>query len=61
MFVCNCNGLTESDAKEAIERGACQWDHVHAFHGCEPCCGMCQDEIEDMMTDAGVPVLLAAE
>lgn len=49
MYVCNCNGITESEVETAIRSGVGQWDDVHAFYGCQPCCGQCECEIKDAM------------
>ena len=51
MLVCNCNGISERDVRLAVRRGASRWDDVHAYYGCEPCCGKCQDEIADAIRD----------
>lgn len=50
MYVCNCNGLTESEVESAIRSGVSQWDDVHEFYGCQPCCGQCECEIKDTIT-----------
>lgn len=52
MYVCICNGISDSQVKEAINAGAKRWNDVHAFHGCEPCCGKCRFEIIREMVEA---------
>lgn len=52
MYVCNCNGITEKEVETAIRSGVEDWDGVHEFYGCEPCCGQCECEIKDAMADA---------
>lgn len=51
MYVCNCHGITENELQEALSGGARQWDHVHAFFDCEPCCGKCECEISEAIAD----------
>ncbi len=51
MFVCNCNGITETEVKTAVRSGVESWDDVHAFYGCEPCCGKCQCEIVETIVE----------
>jgi bacterioferritin-associated ferredoxin len=47
MIICNCNALTESHVKAAVDAGARRWSGVHAYHGCEVQCGSCGVEITD--------------
>ena len=49
MYICNCNGITENEVRTALKSGVERWDDVHAFYGCEPCCGQCQCEIVEAM------------
>ena len=43
MYICNCNGITENEVRTALKSGVERWDDVHAFYGCAPCCGQCQN------------------
>ena len=45
MYVCNCNGITERQVRDAIRAGVRRWDEVHARYDCAPRCGMCECEI----------------
>ena len=47
MYVCNCNGITDSEVEEAVRSGAEKWDDVHTYFDCVPCCGKCECEISD--------------
>jgi len=51
MYICNCNGITEKEVQTAIKSGIERWDDVHAFYGCEPCCGQCQCEIVEAIVE----------
>lgn len=52
MYVCNCNGITEAEVKEAVQSGAQQWDDVHTYFDCAPCCGKCECEISEAICQA---------
>ncbi len=49
MYICNCNGLTEGQIENAATSGDKHWRDVLARHGYEPCCGMCETEITDLI------------
>ena len=51
MYVCNCNGITESQVKAALQAGAERWKDVHAHYDCAPQCGKCQCEMIDAIAD----------
>ncbi len=51
MYICNCNGITDKEVQTALKAGVARWDDVHAFYGCEPCCGQCQCEIAEAMVE----------
>lgn len=51
MYVCNCNGISEREVRIAVQNGASHWSDVHAHHGCEPCCGRCEGEITDVISE----------
>jgi bacterioferritin-associated ferredoxin len=64
MYLCNCNGVTRSEAEEAIAAGAQGPEAVLAHHGCEPCCGRCLPEIAEAIAGDGTAQtgsLVAAE
>ncbi|MFY0656219.1 MAG: hypothetical protein JXR12_05645 [Neptunomonas phycophila] len=51
MFVCNCNGLTETQIIEAIDAGVDDSVKTLEYHGCVPrCCG-CLNRICRMIED----------
>lgn len=51
MYICNCNGITDKEVETALKSGVDRWDDVHAFYGCEPCCGQCQCEIVEAIVE----------
>ncbi|MDG2205628.1 MAG: (2Fe-2S)-binding protein [Alphaproteobacteria bacterium] len=51
MYVCNCNGITESQVKAALQAGAECWKDVHSHYDCAPKCGKCQCEIIDAIAE----------
>ena len=55
MFVCNCNGLTQKQVREACEKRPRDVMDVYRYHACEPQCGRCVPEIRDMLTKASEP------
>lgn len=61
MYVCNCNGVTDCEVREAIAAGARCPRSVLAHHGAEPCCGRCLDEIADDFLESVEEALVAAE
>ncbi|MET0545308.1 MAG: (2Fe-2S)-binding protein [Caulobacterales bacterium] len=49
MYVCNCNGLRKREAQSAIENGACSPQHVHRKCGVKTQCGLCYEELRQMI------------
>jgi bacterioferritin-associated ferredoxin len=52
MYVCNCNGLTQRQVREAIERRPRDVLGVYRYYQCEPQCGRCVPEIREMLVEA---------
>jgi bacterioferritin-associated ferredoxin len=61
MYVCNCNGIRERDARAAIEAGARQPAHI--FRHCQgrPRCAKCVCDMRRMIQDARTALSHAAE
>jgi bacterioferritin-associated ferredoxin len=61
MYVCNCNGIRERDARAAIDAGAKRPADV--FRRCQatPRCVKCVDEIRRMIALSEQSLRLAAE
>jgi bacterioferritin-associated ferredoxin len=49
MYVCNCNALTESQVRKAIENHARNPAAVYRYYDCEPQCGRCVPEVRAML------------
>jgi bacterioferritin-associated ferredoxin len=53
MYVCNCNGLTQKQVREAIDRKPPRDEMcVYRYYQCEPQCGRCVPEIREMLIEA---------
>ena len=50
MYVCNCNGFTDHEARLAIRRaGARSVSAVYRELECQPICGRCKPMLRDMV------------
>ncbi|MGA9659600.1 MAG: (2Fe-2S)-binding protein [Asticcacaulis sp.] len=61
MYICNCNAIRERDARSAIEGGAVTVKAVFDHCSARPQCARCVCEIRDMIGDAQISLLMAAE
>ncbi len=43
MYVCLCNGITESQIRDAVGGGARSLSELHSCLGVASCCGRCAD------------------
>ena len=55
MYVCNCNGLTKRQVRQAIENQPGDVMAVYRYHECQPQCGRCVPEIREMLDEAREP------
>jgi bacterioferritin-associated ferredoxin len=54
MYLCNCNGLTEREVREALATGCRSAGQVYRCLGVKPQCGRCVKDVRGMMrTGAG--------
>jgi bacterioferritin-associated ferredoxin len=57
LYICNCNGLRQRDARAAIEAGASRPAHIFRHHGCSAQCAKCVCDMRRMIdaarSDAG--------
>lgn len=51
MFVCLCHGITDSEVKTTVRRGATSVDDVTEKCGAGSGCGMCKEQIQDIIDD----------
>jgi bacterioferritin-associated ferredoxin len=61
MYVCNCNGIRERDARAAIAAGATK--PVHIFKACDarPQCARCVCDMRQMLDEEREALRFAAE
>jgi bacterioferritin-associated ferredoxin len=52
MFICICNGVTESQVRRAIEDGACTVHDLRACLGVAAGCGSCADFAASLISQA---------
>ncbi len=52
MFICVCNGITESQVRRAIEDGACTVHDLRACLGVAAGCGSCADFAASLISQA---------
>lgn len=49
--ICNCLNITVKDIKEAVENGASTVEEIQEATGAGTVCGVCIDEIEDLLKE----------
>ncbi|MDP8916315.1 MAG: (2Fe-2S)-binding protein [Pseudomonadota bacterium] len=52
MYICNCNGLRQRDARAAIEAGAGRPVDIFRHHGCAAQCAKCVCDMRQMIDAA---------
>ncbi|HEX4986480.1 MAG TPA: bacterioferritin-associated ferredoxin [Burkholderiales bacterium] len=52
MYVCLCNGITESQIREAISGGARSLRELNACLGVASCCGKCADCAQQVVSES---------
>jgi bacterioferritin-associated ferredoxin len=61
MYICNCNGIRERDARAAIARGARRPAEVFRHCQSKPKCAKCVCDLQRMIGSAEAALLHAAE
>jgi bacterioferritin-associated ferredoxin len=61
MYVCNCNGIRERQARAAIEAGARRPAEVFRHCGARPQCAKCVCDIKDLIEQQREQLRYAAE
>jgi bacterioferritin-associated ferredoxin len=61
MYVCNCNGIREREARAAIEAGAQRPAEVFRHCGTRPQCAKCVCDIKAMIDQSQEQLRFAAE
>src|SRR3546814_5087622 len=52
MYVCICNGVTDSDIRQAAKAGCGGLAELTMCTGCGACCGSCVDTAAEMLEQA---------
>lgn len=66
MYVCICNGITDSDIRRAASAGARDLQDLSAMTGCATSCGTCADVAVSLLRESEnsralpLPILAAA-
>ena len=61
MYVCNCNGIRERDARAAIAAGATRPAQIFKSHGCTPRCAKCVCDMRELIEESREALKFAAE
>jgi bacterioferritin-associated ferredoxin len=61
LYVCNCNGIRERDARAAIEAGAVKPAEVFRHCQCRAQCAKCVADLRRMIVDSQSALRHAAE
>ena len=61
MYVCNCNGIRERQARAAVEAGARRPAEVFRHCGARPQCAECVCDIKTMIETQQAALAFAAE
>lgn len=49
MYLCNCNGLTEREVRDALATGCRSAGQVYRCLGVKPQCGRCVSDVRGML------------
>lgn len=49
MYVCLCNGISDRQIREVVDRGAASLGEVQAHLPVANCCGRCEDTAQDVI------------
>ena len=61
VYVCNCNGIRERQARAAIEQGATRPADIFRHCQARPCCAKCVCDMQRMIQETQEVLALAAE
>ena len=61
MYVCNCNGIRERDARAAIDAGAIRPAQIFRSRQCSPRCAKCICDMRRMIQESQQSLRYAAE
>jgi bacterioferritin-associated ferredoxin len=49
MYVCLCNGISDRQIREVVDRGACSLTEVQSYLPVANCCGRCEDTAQEVI------------
>jgi bacterioferritin-associated ferredoxin len=52
MYICNCNGITESEIRGAVELGCATLKDLQRDLGVASCCGRCVPEASKLLRES---------
>jgi bacterioferritin-associated ferredoxin len=52
MYICLCNAVTHHDIRRAAADGVHGFPELQARTGCSDCCGCCEQEARQCLSDA---------
>jgi len=61
VYICNCNGIRERQARAAIEAGATRPADIFRHCQAKPCCAKCVCDMRQMIQETEEVLALAAE
>ena len=61
LYVCNCNGIREREARAAIAAGATKPSHIFRSRECTPRCAKCVCDMRRMIDESREALRFAAE
>ncbi len=50
MYVCLCNGISDRQIREVVDRGAGSLSEVQCHLPVASCCGRCEDTAQEIIT-----------
>jgi len=50
MFVCLCNGISDRQIRDVVDRGAGTLPEVQCYLPVANCCGRCEDTAQEIIT-----------
>jgi bacterioferritin-associated ferredoxin len=61
VYLCNCNGIREREAHQAIQAGATRPADIFRHHQCQAQCAKCVCDMRRMIQDSKEALRFAAE
>jgi len=55
MYICNCNGITETTIRQAVELGCSSLEDLRRDLGVASCCGRCAPDARRLLGRCAAP------